>query len=68
MFHSFSEDTSVVSLDAETGDVTLTADLSDLTEDTLLNLTAKVTDHGTPPKSATGFIYLQITIYVTNSC
>ncbi|XP_057187769.1 protocadherin Fat 4 [Triplophysa rosa] len=53
MFHSFSEDTSVVSLDAETGDITLTSDLGDLTEDTLLNLTAKATDHGTPSKSAT---------------
>lgn len=54
---SFSEDTSVVSLDAETGDITLTSDLSDLTEDMLLNLTAKATDHGTPAKSATGFVY-----------
>ncbi|KAA0721886.1 Protocadherin Fat 4 FAT tumor suppressor -like protein 4 [Triplophysa tibetana] len=60
--YSFSEDTSVVSLDAETGDVTLTSDLSDLTEDTVLNLTAKVTDHGTPSKTATAEVLIDIRI------
>ncbi|KAI7810617.1 putative protocadherin Fat 3-like [Triplophysa rosa] len=58
--YSFSEDTSVVSLDAETGDITLTSDLGDLTEDTLLNLTAKATDHGTPSKSATAEVLIDI--------
>lgn len=67
---SFSEDTpwsSMVALDAETGDITLTSDLSDLTEDMLLNLTAKATDHGTPTKSATGFIFLQIGLFLANT-
>ncbi|XP_052402336.1 protocadherin Fat 4 isoform X12 [Carassius gibelio] len=49
--YSFSEDSSVVALDAETGDITLTSDLSKVTEDTLLNLTAVATDHGTPAQS-----------------
>ncbi|CAM4471843.1 unnamed protein product [Leuciscus chuanchicus] len=49
--YSFSEDSSMVALDAETGDITLTSDLSEVTEDTLLNLTAIATDHGTPPES-----------------
>ncbi|XP_026118591.1 protocadherin Fat 4-like [Carassius auratus] len=49
--YSFSEDSSMVALDAETGDITLTSDLSEVTEDTLLNLTAIATDHGRPPKS-----------------
>ncbi|XP_059410729.1 protocadherin Fat 1-like isoform X3 [Carassius carassius] len=49
--YSFSEDSSMVALDAETGDITLTSDLSEVTEDTLLNLTAIATDHGTPAQS-----------------
>ncbi|XDV15738.1 hypothetical protein PO909_015752 [Leuciscus waleckii] len=49
--YSFSENSSMVALDAETGVITLTSDLSEVTEDTLLNLTAIATDHGTPPES-----------------
>ncbi|XP_077103042.1 protocadherin-like wing polarity protein stan [Siphateles boraxobius] len=49
--YSFSEDSSMVALDAETGDITLISDLSGVTEDTLLTLTAIATDHGTPPES-----------------
>ncbi|KAG1956024.1 protocadherin Fat [Pimephales promelas] len=49
--YSFTEGSSMVALDAEKGDITLTSDLSEVTEDTLLNLTAIATDHGTPPKS-----------------
>ncbi|CAM4471882.1 unnamed protein product [Leuciscus chuanchicus] len=60
--YSFSENSSMVVLDAETGDITLTSDLSEVTEDTLLNLTAIATDHGTPPESdeAKVLIYFQI--------
>ncbi|XP_016145402.1 protocadherin-1-like [Sinocyclocheilus grahami] len=49
--YSFSEDSPMVALDAETGDITLTSDLSEVTEDTLLTLTAIATDHGTPAQS-----------------
>ncbi|KAI2668126.1 Cadherin-related tumor suppressor [Labeo rohita] len=49
--YSFSEVSSMVALDAETGDITLTSDLSELTEDMMLNLTAIATDHGTPAQS-----------------
>ncbi|XP_077102018.1 protocadherin Fat 4-like [Siphateles boraxobius] len=61
--YSFSEDSSTVALDAETGDITLTSDLNEVTEDTLLTLTAIATDHGTPPESdeAKVLIYFKIT-------
>ncbi|XP_016396188.1 protocadherin Fat 4 [Sinocyclocheilus rhinocerous] len=49
--YSFSEDSPMVALDAETGDITLTSDLSEVTEDMLLTLTAIATDHGTPAQS-----------------
>ncbi|XP_043094033.1 protocadherin-like wing polarity protein stan [Puntigrus tetrazona] len=49
--YSFSEESSMVALDANTGDITLTSDLSGVTEDTLLTLTAIATDKGTPARS-----------------
>ncbi|KAF4118311.1 hypothetical protein G5714_000362 [Onychostoma macrolepis] len=49
--YSFSEESSMVALDAETGDITLTSDLSEVTEDMLLTLTAIATDQGTPAQS-----------------
>ncbi|XP_077103055.1 protocadherin alpha-3-like [Siphateles boraxobius] len=52
--YSFSKDSSMVALDAETGNITLTSDLSEVTKDTLLNLTAIATDHGTPPETDEG--------------
>ncbi len=55
-FYSFSEDSSMVALDAETGDITLTSDLSEVTEDTLLTLTAIATDQGTPAQSDEGLV------------
>ncbi|ROL46588.1 Protocadherin-like wing polarity protein stan [Anabarilius grahami] len=60
--YRFSEVSSMVALDAETGDITLTSDLSEVTEDTLLTLTAIATDHGTPPESdeAEVLIYFKI--------
>ncbi|KAK2909309.1 hypothetical protein Q8A67_005146 [Cirrhinus molitorella] len=60
--YSFSEVSSMVALDAETGDITLTSDLSEVTEDTMLNLTAIATDHGTPAQSdeAEVLIYFKI--------
>ncbi|XP_039541429.1 cadherin EGF LAG seven-pass G-type receptor 2-like [Pimephales promelas] len=60
--YSFSEDSSMVALDADTGDITLTSDLGEVTENTLLTLTAIATDHGTPPKSdeAEVLIYFKI--------
>lgn len=43
-----------MALDSETGAVTLTSDLSDVKEDTTLELTATAKDHGEPPLSSTG--------------
>ncbi|XP_067259967.1 protocadherin Fat 4-like isoform X1 [Chanodichthys erythropterus] len=63
--YRFSEVSSMVALDAEKGNITLTSDLSGVTEDTLLNLTAIATDHGTPPESdeAEVLIYFKITSF-----
>ncbi|XP_059411097.1 protocadherin gamma-A4-like [Carassius carassius] len=60
--YSFSEDSSMVVLDAETGDIILTSDLSEVTEDIQLTLTAVATDHGAPAQSeeAAVLIYFQI--------
>ena len=52
---SFSEGaSSYLAVDSETGAVTLTSDLADVTEDTTLELTAMAKDHGHPPLNSTG--------------
>lgn len=43
-----------MALNNETGAVTLTSDLAEVTEDTTLNLMAVAEDHGRPPLNATG--------------
>ncbi|XP_032418047.1 cadherin EGF LAG seven-pass G-type receptor 2-like [Xiphophorus hellerii] len=61
--YSFSEGHSPhLALDSETGEVTLTSDLADVTEDTTLVLTAEATDHGKPPLSATALVVVNIRI------
>ncbi|XP_038133976.1 protein dachsous [Cyprinodon tularosa] len=61
--YRFSEGNSkYLALNSETGEVTLTSDLSDVTEDTRLLLTAEATDHGTPPLSATARVMVDIRI------
>uniref|UniRef100_A0A087XD96 Cadherin domain-containing protein n=1 Tax=Poecilia formosa TaxID=48698 RepID=A0A087XD96_POEFO len=61
--YSFSEGHSPhLALDSETGEVTLTSDLTDVTEDTTLVLTAEATDHGKPPLSATARVVVNIRI------
>ncbi len=66
-FCSFSEESSMVALDAETGDITLTSDLSEVTEDTLLTLTAIATDQGTPAQSDEG-LHNSFEIFLWISC
>jgi len=66
-FCSFSEGSSMVALDADTGDITLTSDLSEVTENTLLTLTAIATDHGTPPKSDEGLGFITILLFFLRS-
>ncbi|XP_008416259.1 protein dachsous [Poecilia reticulata] len=61
--YSFSEGHSPhLDLDSETGEVTLTSDLADVTEDTTLVLTAEATDHGKPPLNATARVVVNIRI------
>lgn len=43
-----------VAVNGETGAVTLTSDLADVTEDTTLSLVAMAEDHGRPPLNSTG--------------
>ncbi|XP_068451673.1 protein dachsous-like [Clinocottus analis] len=53
--YSFSGGSSpYLALNSETGAVTLTSDLADLTEDITVVLTAVAQDHGLPPLSSTG--------------
>uniref|UniRef100_UPI0009B38DC5 cadherin-23 n=1 Tax=Monopterus albus TaxID=43700 RepID=UPI0009B38DC5 len=52
--YSFSSGSSpYLALNNETGAVTLTSDLADVTEDTTLELTAMAKDHGRPPLNST---------------
>ncbi|KAF4118312.1 hypothetical protein G5714_000363 [Onychostoma macrolepis] len=64
--YSFSKNSSMVALDSETGDITLTSDLSEVTEDTLLNLTAIATDQGTPAQSDEAEVLIYFEIYTFN--
>lgn len=43
-----------LALNGSTGEVTVASDLSDVTEDTLLELTAMAKDSGLPPLNSTG--------------
>lgn len=52
---SFSKGSSkYLALNGESGEVTLTSEVSALTEDTVVELTAMATDHGEPPLNSTG--------------
>ncbi|XP_028423953.1 protocadherin Fat 4-like [Perca flavescens] len=52
--YSFSAGSSpYLALNSESGDVTLTSDLADVTEDTTVVLTAMAKDHGQPPLNST---------------
>ncbi len=48
-----------MALDAKTGDIILTSNLSKVTEDTLITLTATATDQGTPAQSDEGLGFTQ---------
>uniref|UniRef100_A0A096LSP5 Cadherin domain-containing protein n=1 Tax=Poecilia formosa TaxID=48698 RepID=A0A096LSP5_POEFO len=58
--YRFKGDSPYLALDSETGEVTLTYDLADVTEDFTLVLTAEATDHGKPPLSATARVVVNI--------
>ncbi|KAJ8365861.1 hypothetical protein SKAU_G00146920 [Synaphobranchus kaupii] len=60
--YSFSEGSPLLNLNNETGGITLTSDLSEITEDTALNLTALAQDHGEPQRTATATVLVNLFI------
>ncbi|KAL3066367.1 hypothetical protein OYC64_016342 [Pagothenia borchgrevinki] len=61
--YSFSEGSSpYLALNSETGAVTLTSDLADVTEDTTLVLTAMATDQGRPPLNSTADVVVNLRV------
>ncbi|XP_026158869.1 protocadherin Fat 4 [Mastacembelus armatus] len=59
--YSFSAGSSpYLALNSETGAVTLTSDLADVTEDTTLELTAMAKDHGLPPLNSTARVVVNL--------
>ncbi|XP_032372416.1 protocadherin-16 [Etheostoma spectabile] len=61
--YSFSAGSSpYLTLNSESGDVTLTSDLADVTEDTTLVLTAMAEDHGQPPLNATARVVVNLRV------
>ncbi|RVE76560.1 hypothetical protein OJAV_G00009860 [Oryzias javanicus] len=61
--YSFSEGSSkYLALNSETGEVTLTSEITALTEDTTVELTAMATDHGEPPLNSTAGVEVNLRI------
>ncbi|XP_070684047.1 protein dachsous, partial [Pempheris klunzingeri] len=61
--YSFCEGSSpYLALNGETGAVTLTSDLADVTEDTTLVLTAMAKDHGSPPLNSTARVIVNLRV------
>ncbi|XP_017289255.1 cadherin-23 [Kryptolebias marmoratus] len=61
--YSFSAGNSpYLALNSETGAVTLTSDLANVTEDTTLVLTAVATDHGSPPLNSTARVVVNLRV------
>ncbi|KAM4594440.1 protocadherin Fat 4 [Fundulus diaphanus] len=61
--YSFSEgDSSFLALNHQTGEVTLTSDLADVTKDITLLLMAVATDHGSPPLNSTARVAVNIRV------
>ncbi|XP_051241011.1 protein dachsous isoform X1 [Dicentrarchus labrax] len=61
--YSFSAGSSpYLALNSETGDVTLTSDLANVTEDTTLVLTAMAKDHGQPPLNSTARVVVNLRV------
>ncbi|XP_078146234.1 cadherin-23-like [Centroberyx gerrardi] len=59
--YSFSAGSSpYLALDSETGAVTLTSDVADVTEDTILELTAVAEDRGRPPLNSTALVMVEL--------
>ncbi|MED6239749.1 hypothetical protein ATANTOWER_010591 [Ataeniobius toweri] len=51
-----------LALNNNTGEVTLTSDLANVTEDTQISLTAVATDHGSPPLNTTAHVVVNIRV------
>ncbi|XP_024145645.1 protocadherin Fat 4 isoform X2 [Oryzias melastigma] len=59
--YSFSEGSSkYLALNSETGEVTLTSEVTALTEDTVVEMTAMATDHGEPPLHSTAGVEVNL--------
>ncbi|XP_061078966.1 protocadherin Fat 4-like [Conger conger] len=58
--YSFSAGSPLLSLDSKTGDITLTSDLSGVTKDTVLEVTAVAQDQGEPQRSSTAMVEVSL--------
>ncbi|XP_061078971.1 protocadherin Fat 4-like [Conger conger] len=58
--YSFSAGWPLLSLDSKTGDITLTSDLSGVTEDTVLEVTAVAQDQGEPQRTSTAMVEVSL--------
>ncbi|XP_029987441.1 protein dachsous [Sphaeramia orbicularis] len=56
-------DSPYLAINSETGKVTLTSDLADVTEDTTLDLTAMAKDNGQPPLNSTARVVVNLRVH-----
>ncbi|XP_035262905.1 cadherin EGF LAG seven-pass G-type receptor 1-like [Anguilla anguilla] len=58
--YSFSAGSPLLKLNNETGEITVTSDLLEITEDTMLKLTALAQDHGEPQRTSTASVLVSL--------
>ncbi|KAL7852364.1 hypothetical protein SRHO_G00181490 [Serrasalmus rhombeus] len=60
--YRFSSEPDLLDLHPDTGVITWTRDLTDIAEDTELELTVIAEDHGSPPRNSTAKVLIEITV------